>query len=312
MSGLRYCYKSGMCLSSDSTTSATRTTVCDVMCTTNTPLVSKVPEELPAFLTGKPDATMPYNNITAPKLPKGNTSFTAFKTIEIKNSKSEELRRERELFFSKMEAERNEKLEREARAVVKIQAFARGILTRPWPMETRKSKKPPIIQLGARNSKVVLTLQDELCGYCVQLGLKPISGLSLENRNKTNKRRKRIELAAAMRIQSYFRMIKCVLTTKAKLVEARKVIRNRAALVITKFFKWVERVAAHDKMQNAHRHASVVKIQTCFRMFLAFHRVKKMRAERVYNRRAHDAQIIIRRNLYDRFKHKNTSNDPIE
>ena len=269
-------HKGGLCLSVDSVVSATRTTMCDVMCTTNTPTMCSVPGELPAFQRLKPDASMPYNNRSAPKLPKGNTSFTVYKNIEIKNCKSDELKKERETFFSKMEADRKVKLEREMRAVVKLQAFVRGILARPWPEETRKSKKPPVIRLGVPNSEVVLQLQDELCGHCVKLGLKPISGLSLEYRNKTNKRRKRIELAAALRLQSYFRMIKCVLTTRSKMLSARKAIRNRAALVITKFFRWVRRVAAHDKMQNAHRNSSVIKIQTRFRMFLAYHRYDNM------------------------------------
>jgi hypothetical protein len=246
--------------------------MCDVMCITNTPTVCKVPGELPSFQKEKADATMPYKNNVATKPPKGNTAFTLYKNIELKNGRSDEMKRERELFFGKMESDRLEKMDREVEAATKIQAFARGVLVRPWPEETRQSKKPPIIRLGISNSRVVQQIQDELCGYSVQLGLKPISGMSLENRNKQNKRRKRIELAAALRLQSYFRMLKCVMMTKRRLTQARQTMKQRASLVITKFFKWVRRVATHHKMQNANRNYSVVKIQTCHRMFLAYHR----------------------------------------
>ena len=39
-------------------------------------------------------------------------------------------------------------------------------------------------------------------------------------------------------------------------------------------------------------------------MFVAYHRVKKMKIQRYYARRTHDAQIIIRRNLYDGMRRK--------
>ena len=217
---------------------------------------------------------MPYKNYIAPKPTKGNTAFTLYRNIELKNGRSDDLKKEREVFFGKMEADRQKKMERETVAVTKIQAFSRGILVRPWPEETRKSKKPPVIRIG-ESSVVVQQLQDELCGYSVKLGLKPIHGLSLENRNKTNKRVKRIELAAALRLQSYFRMIKCIIKTKRKLNQARETMKQRASLVITKFFKWVLRVHAHDEMQNATRNMSIVKMQTTFRMFLAYHRYAK-------------------------------------
>lgn len=215
---------------------------------------------------------MPYKNNMATKAPKGNTAFTLYKNIELKNGRSGELKKEREVFFSKMEVDRQEKMERELIAATKIQAFSRGILVRPWPEETRKSKKPAVIRIGGMTSRVVQQIQDELCSYAVQLGLKPIHGLSLENRNKTNKRIKRIELAAALRLQSYFRMIKCMIKMKRKLTHARENMKQRASLVITKFFKWVRRVHAHDEMQNATRNISIVKMQTTFRMFLAYHR----------------------------------------
>lgn len=264
---------SAMCMSFDSVIASTRTTTCDVMCTTNTPSVCKVPGEIASFHKEKPLATMPYKNNNLPKPPKGKTAFTLFKTIELKNGRSEEMKRERDAFFGKMEADRNEKMEREILAATKIQAFARGILVRPWPQETRVSKKPPIIRIGVGvSSAVVQKIQDELCSYSVQLGLKPIQGLSLENRNKTNKRRRRIELAAALRLQSYFRMIKCIMMTKRKLTLARETMRQRASLVITKFFKWVRRVHEHDQLQNATKNISIVKMQTRFRMFLAYHR----------------------------------------
>jgi hypothetical protein len=293
-----------MYLSVDSIISASRTTTCDVMCTTNTPSVYKVPGELPSFQKEKADATLPYKHNLATKPPKGNTAFTLYKNIESKNSRSNDMKRERDEFFGKMERDRREKMERELVAVVKLQAFVRGILVRPWPEETRKSKKPPIIQVGMSSSAVVQKIQDELCSYSVHLGLKPISGLSLENRYKQNKRRNRIELAAAMRLQSYFRMIKCIMLTRRRLTKARETMKQRASLVITKFFKWVRRVAEYHKMQNANRNSSVVKIQTRFRMFVAYHRVKKMKIQRYYARRTHDAQIIIRRNLYDGMRRK--------
>lgn len=246
--------------------------MCDVMCTTNTPSVCKVPGELPSFHRDKSDATLPYKNPSA-KPPIGKpTAFSLYKTIEQKNNRSDELKKEREVFFGKIESDRVEKMNREVGAAIKIQAFARGVLGRPWPVETRISKKPPLIRIGSSSCLVVQQIQDELCGYSVQLGLKPISGLSLENRYKQNKRKKKIELAAALRLQSYFRMIKCIMMTKRKLTLARSTMKQRASLVITKFFKWVRRVAKHHKMQNANRNYSVVLIQTCFRMFSAFHR----------------------------------------
>jgi len=272
--------------------------MCDVMCITNTQSVCKVPVELPTFLTEKADATMPYKHNGVTKLPKGNTSYTLFKNIELKNVRSEEMKKEREAFFEKMDRDRREKAEKESVAVVKIQAFVRGVLVRR-PEDKRVSKKPPILRIGVVNCPAVRKIQDELCDYCHLLGLKPIAGLSLETRLKQNKRRRRIELAAAIRLQSYFRMVVCMIQTKSKLKIARECAVHHASLVITKFFKWVRRVAAQNKILNAHRTTSVIRIQTRFRMFRAYHRVKKLKAARTYHVRTHNAQIVIRRNLYD-------------
>ena len=112
-------------------------------------------------------------------------------------------------------------------------------------------------------------MQEELCLLAEQLQLKPIQGLTLENRKKKSRRRAKIEIAATIRIQTVARMflgLVCLNKLKQKFRAKRQ---NLAATVIIKFFKYVLKRAAIGGITAAQTEQKIIMIQTHFRMFLA-------------------------------------------
>jgi hypothetical protein len=265
--------KTGLWLSSDSTVTASRTTTSDVMCIVNThKALAKSTLDVPRYKSLKPIATLPYKLNSKPKLPEGNTDFSSLRNVELKEKCGQELKRERDRFFQKLDRERNEKTYRESVSIVKIQAIARGFLVRPRTKPRRKKVTVPTFVPGASVSNEVLQIQNELCSYAQMLGLKPIPGLSLEARAKHNKRREKIILAASIRISTFFKLTLIALRARKTADTAKKNIQERASVKIQKFFRFVRREIVKRKTQSYKRERAVLLIQTRFRMFHDFRR----------------------------------------
>ena len=262
-------YHQSMSFSTNSLVTVCRTTASDVMCIVNTS--KQIPSsflDIPRHGTLKPIATLPYKINNKMKLPEGNTEYLALKTVEIKEKHNLELKKERDLFFYKLEKERTEKTLRERFYIIKIQAIVRGFLVRPRT-KTKKKMLPiiPIRFISGFIPEELQKLQNELCSYSQLLGLKPIPGLSLEARSKHNKRREKIILAAGIRIASFFKLTLLALRAKKTAEIARQNIQNRAAVKIQRFFRYLLRKAIKRKKQNIKRERAVLKIQTRFRIF---------------------------------------------
>mmetsp|Transcript_2739 Transcript_2739/g.2729 ORF Transcript_2739/g.2729 Transcript_2739/m.2729 type:complete len:316 (-) Transcript_2739:16-963(-) len=289
----------------NSMVSVSRTTGSDVMCIINTSKPTTLTSfDQPRHRTLKPIATLPYKSPTKLRLPEGDTEYMALKNVEAKEKYNIEFKRERDIFFQKLENERTEKSLRERFYIVKIQAVVRGFLVRPRTKVKRKSQPIiPIRHVGGTIPDEVQKLQNELCSYAQSLGLKPIPGLSLEARSKHNKRKNQIEYAASLRIQSFFRMILALLKVRKAAQNARIRLHHNSALKLQKFFRYILREALKRKKQNIQREKAVLKIQTRFRIFCDWRRVRKMRERKFQLRKEFDSRIVIYRNLL-KYYHK--------
>ena len=264
-------FASQMCLSFDTIVYVSRTTTSDIMCVTNTYSPVTARTDGPKIKTMKASASLPYKDSAMPTLPEGNTSFSQFRTVELKMKRNMEMKKERDLFFAKLETERKEKVRRENEAAVRIQALARGFIARPHPECVKVHVSAPL-KIAAKNSAEIRQVQDELCGHAAKLGLRPIPGLSLETRSKHNKRKNKIELAASMRLQAFFRMTGVVLKMKKNMAKARIALLYDAATKIKRFIAYAGKKVRYAYMMEENQHTAATKLQTRFRMFQAFHR----------------------------------------
>lgn len=270
---------------------ALRTTVCDIMCTTNTAYLE---HDAPSLPPGEMPVTVnwPYEKAThgIPTDMKTTTRFQKFKYEETKSRKTAELRRDREAFMFKLYADKHAKQQRLHRAAVLIQSTFRGFKARPKPLNFVPKRKR--MKLLNQNE-----LYDELCEMAYKLNLKPIAGLNLESRQKASKRKVRIDNAAAFRIQRFMRMI--FMRKKAMIVVAEKRVDrvNRAARVITKSIRFIKTKNFVKRIDSIKKEKCAKKIQSQFRRYLAAQRVKQIRKGRVSHWAKNEAAIIIQRNF---------------
>jgi hypothetical protein len=260
-----------MSLSRDSIVYVSRTTASDIMCVTNTSIPARSGHEDPPTKTLKAAATLPYTDNSKPVLTAGNTSFEQYRTVNLKTKRTDEMKKERDAFFAKLEHERMDKIQRENKAIVMIQALVRGFLKRPRPEYEKKHKRNPL-KVMAINSQERRQIQEELCDHAAGLGLKPIPGLSLETRSKQNKRRNKIELAASLRLQAFFRMTCVILQMRKNMKIAKDNLLYDATTKITRFIRYAGKKVRQSRMMEENQHVAATKIQTRFRMFVAFQR----------------------------------------
>lgn len=249
--------------------SAVRTTLSDIMCTTNSAT---------AYLPAKRDklkalvATMPYErskSITGPL--KGATLFQKMKVNDITLKKTEELRRSRDEFVQKVKREKFELDKIKSRCATKIQAVFRGFRVRP-----RKEKRPLKVK-----EVVVLSqseIHEELCVMAAKLQFPPIPGLNLEAKSKASKRRRKIEAAATFRIQRFFKMLLARKRARDRLREKREEKKNIAAGYITRFFRFAKVKKAASRREEIKKSLLIVKLQC---------------SERVHQSHAKYAPILI-------------------
>lgn len=257
-----------MTLSVTSIITTMRTTVCDIMCTTNTHReyieVDNVPETLRKKVA---KANLPYRSNAIAKMPKGDTQYLQLRNSQVLERKCSELKEEKRLFFENLEKERSQKRQMERECVTRIQAVFRGHRTRNKSVRSQVNMTERIS--FRRAALDAMSIQDELCRWAQMLNLEPIPGLSLENRIKQNRRKQRIEFAATLRLQSFFRMLRCVIQTRRKLIAARNHRNQRASLIIQRFFRWVVKQQSKAKTEEQQRTLAAVVIETRYRMFVA-------------------------------------------
>eukprot|EP01041_Mallomonas_annulata_P011593 gene11593-24267_t len=253
--------------------STSRTTSCDIMCTSNTESERRVTQKHgpSTVMALSASASFPYQSMDTIVRFKGSTLVEKYRYATSQEKRNESLKRERNIFFTKMEKERIETSKRRTDAASKIQAHFRGYVVRRPPIHPRQR-----FENGPHFS--IVDLQEELCSLAEILELKPIPGLSLETRGKRSRRRARIELAAVIRVQTCVRKFLAIINRdkiRNKLLRKRL---DRAATSIQKFFKWVMKQRSLGELLTSMRHRSIIKIQTRLRMFLAKERVRRMMA----------------------------------
>lgn len=244
--------------------SSTRTTMCDIMCTTNSALPDvnrppPPPSERPLL------ATLPYEKAGHgfPESKKGTTRFQKYKLEESMGRKNLDLKREKEEYMFKLLNDKRERDEKLRKACTKIQAAFRGYRARPKNYSYIPKKK--------RNK--ILTqneLHDEFCLMAGKLELKPIPGMSLESRVKASRRKLRIENAASFRITRFFRMLRqrkmALLVVKTRKVE----MVNRSARVITRAIRFLKTKNFVKRAETVKKGRCALKIQCQYRKWRAY------------------------------------------
>eukprot|EP00607_Mallomonas_marina_P003434 CAMPEP_0182431434 /NCGR_PEP_ID=MMETSP1167-20130531/49232_1 /TAXON_ID=2988 /ORGANISM="Mallomonas Sp, Strain CCMP3275" /LENGTH=237 /DNA_ID=CAMNT_0024617777 /DNA_START=292 /DNA_END=1002 /DNA_ORIENTATION=- len=225
----------GMSISTMTYATGSRTTLCDIMCTSNTESEYRLPKKSIDAVTAKlPYEHMSTMNSFVKKKLIGSTIIASYKHATNQEKRNNMLKRERNAFFAKMEKEKYEKESKQNYNVTRIQAIFRGYLIRRPTSYKRKQPK----DWNNNAHLMIKEIQHDLCNWAELLDLKPIAGLSLEHRGRKSKRRAKIELAAVINIQAFMRvMIARIKANKMAAVQKQK-RSNHAAKVLQKFFKW--------------------------------------------------------------------------
>jgi hypothetical protein len=250
---------------------AMRTTISDIMCTSNTHIEFKeAAHSLKSTL--KAEATLPYSysEDKLRKVPKGNTDFARFRNIEVKFNKGDDLKRERLEYIQKQENEKREKNEKRILSAIKIQKVFRGFRVRPKP--SYRPKRYAGLFRNVPSNFDLSNFHAEMCNYARMFGLKPIPGLNLEFEDTLNRRRKKIKYAAVLRVQCFFRMAICRNRFRKHHKQAMLERKKRATTQLQKFGRFVIGSKLSDEKKNRLQIESAIKIQTRIRMFFAMHK----------------------------------------
>jgi len=273
------------------------------MCTVNASVnfgVPPVPDKLQPLEAAFPYKKTQRQNPMKAKA-KHNSIFEKFIMDGNKSVLNEELKRDKEEFMSKLQAEKDGLDSRRNSACVKIQALFRGYSGRPASTSTyipkRKLKKAP----------TQIQMHDALCGMSDQLNFKPIVGLSLEPRSKSFRRRERFLNAATFRITRFFKMITARSLARVVCEQKKMEIKNAAACTITRAVRYMKVKKFVKKCETVKRAAAVLVLQCSFRVFTARHRVRDLKKLRVVFVRRSECAIILQRNLAPKHQHNDLS-----
>lgn len=254
----RTAHFSGMSLSSMSFVTSSRTTICDIMCISNTEKerIYKTPQRngrsLFAKLPGQSDS---------PVKVKGKTLVDKYRYATNQQKRNSSLKAEKDAFFRKIEQDKIELSRKKEISVIKIQASIRGYLKRRPTSYVHKTRQPQSAMQFTHD------IQEDLCAWADAIDLKPIVGLSLESKGKKSRRREKIEFAAVLKIQSILRMFLAVLRVERIFLAKKHKRRDKAAAILQKFFKWVMKKVADTIRETALRQAAALKIQYSYRKY---------------------------------------------
>ena len=299
-----YNFKQGLSTSVNSTSAVGVTTQCDILCTTNT-VINYVIEKVPPLLQDA-KSVLPYkgrriNRLTHWKI--GETPWQKYKMVEAKIERNNILKEERDNFMIRLKYEQEEREELRSFFASRIQALYRGVAGRKR-LDKRRMRPIPYKPRKKAAYKVVQSeIQDELCSLASVLNLAPIPGLCLISRSKASRRMRKIQLAASLRIQKFFKMIVARAIATRKLDHLKYVKIHSAARTIARFFKSLKmRTFAHRCKMEKHDRA-VRKLQLAARKYIAMHRVRLRRRYIIRYRRMRDAAIVIQRSMKRVFWH---------
>jgi hypothetical protein len=205
-------------------------------------------------------ASLPYAK--APPLSHTTTRYQKMKISELKSRKIDQLKRDREFYFHQLAMERLETNMVRNKAAVKIQSLFRGYRKRHGIASYVRHRKRIVIM--SQNA-----MQDELCKMALFLSLTPISGLSLEARSKTSRRKNRIENAAAFRLQRFFRMLFARSMARKRLLVRRVEIVEKSAKTITRAIRYIKTKNFVKQCDVIKKNRSALKMQMRFRIFAA-------------------------------------------
>ena len=291
----------GMIMSHPQYISTWRTTVCDVICTTNT---EKTKADFPLPRKFKHDlgltASLPYSSeykITSKHTEKDPTPFQKLKFRGLRKTMNDELKKERNEFFSRIESDKQSKRILENRAVVMIQALFRGYRKRPY-----KPGKELYERRRYRPQPSRKDIQFELSLLASRIGLEPLKGLTLASPIKMQRKRRygKFEEAAAIRLQCFARMvIKRAWYFRTKNRKHFERVAS-AVIVICKFMKYVQTLGQKDREENIIREKAARKIQNLCRVWASQQWVRRVRSLRRVFQRETDAAVRIKRSMFQK------------
>ena len=282
-------------------------TMCDVLCTTNTTIkygVAPVEHKMKDTVGILPFKGRRIQRVT--QLVKGETPWQKHKMTEAHASRNVSLKDERDEYMAHLEEEKFEKNWIDFLCATRIQAIWRGMLSRD-KLDKRRSR--PLIYKRRRKPvyKVVQSqMQDELCELAHKLDLKPIPGLCLVSRGKASKRMKKIQSAAAFRMQIFFQLIVAREKARRVLMEKRHERIFKAARTVARFFKSLKMRTFSYRCRVEKQTKAVAIIQNSCRAYLSRHRVRVLRRRVVRYRRETNASIILQRNFKKIFSNYKT------
>ena len=290
-------------VSHHTTRSCSRTTLCDILCTTPTQKeiiireprkLSKEAEARAGFTFQKPYTLGMYYAIDDP------TPMQKLRRNEVKVKRNLDMKKERDEFFKRLNNEKVYKQRLEYDSATLIQACYRGYQCplRKKPENFDRSN----YQRYARVPASVQEINAELCSWQSSLQLKPIPGLTLESAGRNAKRQAKFEYAAAIRIQCFFRMISATLRVMIKRQKRDAMRKFDSSIIICKFFyQCLKKVRLHRKNDN-HKHHAAVLIQSSFRIFSARSWVRRVYRMKKSAIRRNDAATRLQRTFMNKLK----------
>jgi len=236
------------------------------MCTINTESFKKdipIPKKFKKFVGLQ--ATLPYTKpftLSATAIPTDPTPNQKLKFRGHRKMLNDELKSERDAYFAKIEKDKYRKLILEYSSAIKIQALFRGYIKRPgyhkYTMRRYNRINPNLKEL-----------QFELSVLAMNLGLKPLPGLTLPLPRGRRNEALKFQVAAAIRLQCFFRMV----APRLKYMKHRQLKNfdkiSRAFFIIRKFMKYVYQLGQKERDINIQRNSAALKIQNFYRVFLS-------------------------------------------
>jgi hypothetical protein len=256
--------------------SSTRTTACDIMCTANTCRPYNVP--VPSTQKKKKaTATLPYKpkDFTVGGFDVGGTTLEQLKSVDSKDKRNLQFINEKYQFLTALNENRELETADEYVAATIIQAHYRGHRIR------KRRRGPGSFEEGTSYAKLTATkkiwkepvtlamLQVELIQIAENLGLNPIVGLNIHGLLKKNAKQRRLERRAAQRIRNLFMKTLAMARARAVVNQKREQKKNRAALRIQKFFRFVLAKKLLNADQDRERSMHIVRVQRLARGFIA-------------------------------------------
>lgn len=277
-----------------------RTTVSDIMCTTNTSAVineDSVPKKFKHLLELKANLpyTKPFSLSSTHKLA-DPTPMQKLKFRGHRKQINDDLIKEKLFFFKQLEMNRFRKLAIETSAAVMIQSLFRGYRKRP----SKPGKTEYEMRRYHRLHPSRKALQLELSSIASSIGLTPIAGLTLPAPLRLKKTSKwgKFEIAAAIRLQCFFRMLVERLKYQKKKHACKMEKLVRAFRILSKFIKYCLKAGQKERQLQVMRSKAAKVIQSLYRVFVSRQWVRRVRNLKRMNRRESDAAIRIKRNLF--------------